>query len=104
TDPSNALALYHRGLVRARLGYKQAAIDDIRRALELRPDLSAAALDLGILYFETEEYDQAELWLRRAYELPAHRFSAALFLGLTLLRRGNVEEARPLFVAAAKDP
>lgn len=104
TDPNDAVALYYRGLARARLGYKQAAIEDLRRALELRPDLSGAALDLGILYFEAEEYEQAELWLRRAYEQPAHRFSAALFLGLTLLRRGNAEEARQLFSVAAKDP
>ena len=104
SDPDDALAIYYRGLVRARLGYRQAAADDIKRALELRPELPGAALDLGILYFEQEEYPQAELWLRRAYDEPAHRFSAALFLGLTLLRRGDNEAAATYFAVAGKDP
>src|SRR5262249_14859240 len=39
SDPDDALAIYYRGLVRARLGYRQAAADDIKRALELRPEL-----------------------------------------------------------------
>ena len=104
SDPSDALATYYRGLARARLGYRPAAIEDLRRALDMRPDLSGAILDLGILYFESEEYEQAELWLRRAYEEPQHRFAAALFLGLTLLRRGDPEAARPFLATAGKDP
>jgi tetratricopeptide (TPR) repeat protein len=103
-DPTDALATYYRGLARARLGRAGEAIADLERAIELRPDLPHAALDLGILYLEQERFEQAELWLRRAVQEPANRFTAALFLGFALFRSGEVEEARGFFEEAAKDP
>jgi tetratricopeptide (TPR) repeat protein len=102
-DPQNAAALYYRGLCNARLGFKDEARSDIERALELRPDLPAA-LDLGILYFEQGQSEQAEFWLQRAYHQAETRFSAALFLGLSHFRRGDDDAAHEFLVDAAKDP
>jgi tetratricopeptide (TPR) repeat protein len=65
-DPNDALVAYYRGLTSARLGFPDQAIKDIEHALSLRPDLQPALLDLGIRYFETGQYDQAQDWLQRA--------------------------------------
>ncbi len=103
-DPDDPLVAYYRGLTNARLGFPDKAIRDIEQALSLRPDLTPAVLDLGILYFQTGQYQLAAQWLQRAYQQPSTRFSAAFFLGMTQLRTGNAAAAEPLFADAAKDP
>jgi tetratricopeptide (TPR) repeat protein len=103
-DPNDATVAYYRGLVEARLGAPAKAIGDIEHALALRPDLPQAVLDLGILNFQTGQYEQAQKWLQRAFEQPATRFPAAFFLGLTSLRLGDPKTAQSLFAEAAKDP
>lgn len=103
-DPDDALAAYYRGLAAARLGNTADAIRDIERALALKPDLSAALLDLGILYFNSAQYPAAQEWLQRAYQQPATRFPAALYLGLTHLRLGDPAAALPYLREAQKDP
>ena len=103
-DPEDALAAYYRGLTGARLGFVQESIVDIEHALQLRPDLTGAVLDLGILYFEAGQYVPAGQWLQRAYQQPANHFAAALFLGLSYYRGGDDAEAHEYLVEAAKDP
>jgi tetratricopeptide (TPR) repeat protein len=103
-DPEDAVVAYYRGLTNARLGFPDKAIADIEHALALRPDLQPAVLDLGILYFQTGQYQLAQEWLQRAYAQPVNRFSAAFFLGLTQLRLGDPKSAQALLAEAAKDP
>src|SRR5215472_6383856 len=103
-DPDDAVVLYYRGLTNARLGLSDKAIVDIEHALSLQPDLQPAVLDLGILYFDTGQYEPALDWLQRAYNQPLNRFSAAFFLGLTKLRMGDPQGAQPLLAEASKDP
>jgi Tfp pilus assembly protein PilF len=103
-DPEDAVASYYRGLAAARMGDTPGAIRDIERALALKPDLSAALLDLGILYFDSAQYPAAQQWLERAYQQPATRFQAALYLGLTRLRLGDPAGALPYLREAQKDP
>jgi len=103
-DPNDAAAVYYRGLANARLGFPDRATADIEHALSLRPDLQQAVLDLGILHFETGNYNEAQEWLQRAYRAPANHFSAAFFLALTKLRLGDAKAAQPLLAEAAKDP
>jgi tetratricopeptide (TPR) repeat protein len=103
-DPDDGVVAYYRGLTAARLGNTAEATKELERALSLRPDLQGAVLDLGILYFESGQYEAASEWLQRAYKQPVNRFPAAFFLGLTRLRMGNPSGAQPLFAEAAKDP
>ena len=103
-DPNDALALYYRGITGARLGFVQESIADLERALQVRPGLENAVLDLGALYLEAGEYERAESWLKRAYEMPASRFPAALFLGIANYRRGDDAGAQSYLQTAAKDP
>ncbi len=103
-DANDAVALYYRGITGARLGFVQESIADLERALQIRPDLEAAVLDLGALYLEAGEYERAESWLERAYAIPANRFNAALFLGIAKWRRGDDEGAQQYLRTAAKNP
>ncbi len=103
-DPSDAVALYYRGVAGSRLGFTQKSIADLERALQLRPDLEEAVLDLGVLYLEAGEYERAESWLTRAYKIPENRFRAALFLGITNYRRGDDKAAQEYLRTAAKNP
>lgn len=103
-DPGDAAVAYYRGLVNARLGEPEAAIKEMERALAARPDLQPAVLDLGILFFQTDRYESAEVWLRRAMDQPVNRFPAALFLGLVRLRLDDARGAAPFFAEAGKDP
>lgn len=103
-DPQDAVARYYRGIAAARLGFVQEAINDLEAALQIRPDLDEAVLDLGVLYLEAGEYERAESWLNRAYEIPETRFRAALFLGVASYRRGDDRAAQEHLATAAKDP
>lgn len=103
-DPGDPVATYYRGLAAARLGFPDAARESIERALQLWPELPGAALDLGILHFDAERYDEAEPWLQLAYAEPRDRFVAALFLGLSRFRRGDDVAARRYLLEAEKDP
>ncbi len=103
-DQQDAVALYYRGLAAAHLGYTSVALQSVEAATKLRPDLPGAALNLGILYYDVQQYDRAEQALLKAYQEPSTRFSAALFLGLTRYRKGNFQGAREALVEAEKDP
>lgn len=103
-DPRDAVARYYRGITGARLGFVQEAINDLEMALQIRPDMQEAVLDLGVLYLDAGEYARAEEWLKRAYDLPDSRFRAAFFLGVTAFRRGDDASALEHFATAAKDP
>lgn len=103
-DANDPLAAYYRGLCAARLGFPDVAKKEIERALRLWPALPGAALDLGIVYFDAGEYQQAEQWLRQAYEQPNDRFQAALFLGISRYRQGDDAGATQYLKEAAKDP
>ena len=88
-DPSDALATYYRGLTASRLGLWNVALDDIRSAVELQPGLPRAPLDLGIVYFEMRQYEEAEKWFQKAVKQPWSRLAGELFLGLTCYRVGD---------------
>jgi tetratricopeptide (TPR) repeat protein len=103
-DPSDALALYYRGLTQARRGMLAPAIQDMEQALKLSPALPHAALDLGVAYFDSGQYTTARMWLQRAHDQPADRFIAAYFLGLTLYRLGDYAAAQAAFKEAEPDP
>jgi tetratricopeptide (TPR) repeat protein len=67
--PSNADALYQRGVVHAALGDLEAAESDLRAALEVAPEHAAAMSDLAVLLADRGDVDEARALLERVLEL-----------------------------------
>jgi len=103
-DASDAQALYYRGVCRGRLNQIDGAITDLRAALAINPDLTPAALELGVALIQTGAYTDAIAPLERARTDPTLAARAALFLGIAHLRAGQLGEARSALEQASQDP
>lgn len=75
----------------------QTAIQDYRKALELRPDAVEARVNLGAALAHVGQYDEAISMYRSA--LPALRFKNAVLLNLALAyyKKGDFADARQQF-------
>lgn len=69
-DPDNALALNALGYTLADHNFRiDEALDYITRALEIRPDDPAIIDSMGWVQFRLGNYEEAELYLRKAYQM-----------------------------------
>jgi tetratricopeptide (TPR) repeat protein len=72
---------------------QQEAIECYRRVIELDPGHAAAHINLGTLYYNRQDYTQAERHYRKAVEVDG-RYALAYFdLGNVLDETGRVDEA-----------
>jgi tetratricopeptide (TPR) repeat protein len=101
-DPADPYAFYYRGVTRARRHDYQGAVADLGRALELRPDLTRAELDLGVALYQQGDYRTALSHLERAAGVADLAADASLFAGLCHLRLGELDAARTGFARAAE--
>src|SRR5262245_27743051 len=69
------------------------AVEEFRKVVKLAPDLAAAHANLGAVYFEKQEYQNALPPLRRALELNPSLPGTEVMLGTALLALGYVTEA-----------
>jgi len=92
-DPDDVDVRYQRGVVRARTGDSEGAIEDLERALALRPHFPAAALELGIALVDVDRPDEAEPPLLQAQQVPALDAQASFYLALAELRLGRYDLA-----------
>ncbi|MGH9845665.1 MAG: tetratricopeptide repeat protein [Blastocatellia bacterium] len=83
------------GLRARRAGDLDAAIREFKRVVELAPNLAAAHVNLGAVYFDKNDYDNAIPLLKRALELNADLPGAHHMLGVALLARGYAAQALP---------
>jgi tetratricopeptide (TPR) repeat protein len=72
---------------------RAAAVDQFKKIVELVPRWAEAHYNLGVLYGADEEYELADLHLRRALSYAPTLVSARRHLARTLARRGNLDEA-----------
>ncbi len=77
-----------------------AAIDAYKRALHLRPDSSEALINLGRLYAESGEVDEATSCFSRAMELDPRDGTAVYNLGVVAQDMGRDDEAIQLYERA----
>ena len=90
--PESAECYYNRALALGALGQIDAAILDDTRALEINPALGVAALNRGILRFQSKRFAEASDDLNQALTLVSSRAEQALIcynLGLVELARGD---------------
>lgn len=82
--------------------YRNEAINASRKAVELAPDLAEAHASRGLAYLISQEFDRAELELKRAIELNPSLFEAYYYYGRTRFHQGDMEMAAKLFGKAAE--
>lgn len=104
-DPHDGYALYYRGTIRGRLGDLDGAIADLRSALQARPDLDEAALDLGVALIEKGDDAAAIPPLEQAARKSVLEAHARLYLGIAQLHVGRLDVSRSNLLAAVElDP
>jgi tetratricopeptide (TPR) repeat protein len=84
-------ALKSEGRTAQEMGKAKAAYE---QALMIDPDDAQAHLELGRLYVDSKQFDQARKELERALELEPDFFEAAYLLGRLYHREGNEEKSR----------
>jgi len=92
-DPSNTLARYRYGLILARIGRRQEAIDQLRIILEKRAFDPYLLRDMGRIYFLDGQYQQALKMLNTANNMIPEDAQCRLFLGQTQMELGSYDEA-----------
>lgn len=60
-DPTNYLTYFKRSTVYLALGIAKNALSDLDRALELKPDFTAARISRGNVQLKLGHYDTAQL-------------------------------------------
>ena len=91
---ASAAELFARGItLEEDPGAQLEAIDTYQKVLEMEPDHAAAHINLGTLYYNRQDYAQAEKHYRCAIQIDS-RYSLAYFdLGNVLDETGRVTEA-----------
>lgn len=87
------------GAVYGQQGYLEAAAQQLRQALDLDPDLSQAAYDLGLTCFRLRRFEEAEQRLRQFLTQQPEDAPARLLLARTLIELKRAAEAVPLLRA-----
>ncbi|MAT51695.1 MAG: hypothetical protein CMK32_10990 [Porticoccaceae bacterium] len=89
-----AALLVNRGIILTAQQQYQAAFDDYKQALELKPNLPEALLCLGNLYFMAERFDKALALYDQSLANGLRQDSAAFInRGMVFERQGKLAEA-----------
>ena len=91
--PSQAKALYERGLEAARKGESQRAVELLTAALERYPQFPHALNELGVQYLRLGKPDRAVEALRSAVALVPNSFTPLLNYGIALLNKKDFNAA-----------
>jgi predicted Zn-dependent protease len=92
-DPSDALARYRYGLILARIGRRQEAIDQLRIVLEKRAFDPYVLRDMGRIYFLDGQYQQALKMLNTAHNMIPDDAECLLYLAQTQMELEIYDEA-----------
>jgi Flp pilus assembly protein TadD len=93
---------YHNGLAYKRQGRIKLAIQELRKAIELREDYAAAHHSIGMLYRKQGNHNQAISHLERAAKLQSKSGQVQYSLGIAYHRAGRKEDAIVALTRAAK--
>jgi len=81
---------------------QKAAIDTYRRVLELDPKHAAACINLGTLYYNQQDFTQAERYYQQAIDIDSKYALAYFDLGNVLDETGRLPEAITAYATAIK--
>jgi choline-sulfatase len=91
-NPENYRALYQLGFIEAKTD-KQAAIADYEKAVAIQGNFAPLQRDLGLLYFQQQNYPEAARHLAKAAELGMDEARLYNFLGISYDRTGHLSNA-----------
>lgn len=93
------------GLVYASLSQNEKAVDHLKTAVQLKPDLAEARTNLGASLLHAGKVALAGEQFRKAHELNPHTYDTTHNLGEYYVQSGKLAEARPLLEEAQQiDP
>jgi Tfp pilus assembly protein PilF len=105
SSPHHADALHLVGLVQYQQGHHEAALENIRRALAMRPQSEVIWVNLGAVYSALGHYSEAADAAEQALRLNPNYSKAHCNLGAARCEQGELEEAvRNFEDALAIDP
>jgi Tfp pilus assembly protein PilF len=104
-DARDAQAVFYLGVAESGLGETELAIEHLRKALELDPKLSEAALNLSALLLDREQYPEALQAAEQGLAVAPADPGLLQNKAMALLMTGKEAEAAPLFEqVVAKKP
>ena len=74
-------------------GDVDAAISEVKQAMEVEPQSSRPSRELGYLYFKKDDMEEAEKWLLKAAKMNKLDVFACHYLGEIYLQRNDVDRA-----------
>jgi tetratricopeptide (TPR) repeat protein len=94
--PSRELALYAATL-RSKTGDFDGAVKQLEDLLAESPDDDELLYNLGVIYGEADDHEQAVAYMRRALDINSDNASALNYIGYTWAERGeNLDEAEEM--------
>lgn len=104
-DDRNADALAHLGLLEARQEHYAAAVDDYRKALALKPEMTGLQMNLGLALFKATRFPEAISAFTSELHKHPNDQRLTILLGMSHYGMGDYLVAVPyLQRAAANDP
>jgi tetratricopeptide (TPR) repeat protein len=100
--PSSAKQALDAGLKSAEQGNTQAAIENMRKAIQIFPEYFDAHLQLGNVFLKTDQLQEAIAELDKAREINPNDERAYQSFGLLLMKQRNYAVAVAIFAEAAR--
>jgi Flp pilus assembly protein TadD len=91
--PSNPLGYYGKGLLATRERNKEAAVNNLKKALSLQPHDGDFLRDLGMTYLKMGNPSQADINLSAALDVNPNDQEARFLLGRSQIEKGDLEGA-----------
>jgi predicted Zn-dependent protease len=100
--PQDPMAHYRYGLILARLGRKDEAMEHLRTAMEKRAFDPYILRDVGRVYFLNGQYQQSLKMLKTAHNMIPDDAECGLYLGQTYMEMELFDEASPVLQEVVK--
>jgi tetratricopeptide (TPR) repeat protein len=108
--PAEDFALQNLASVYIDLGDNKLAIETLSRLIQKKPELNFARYALGVAYFRSNDFANAEKWFRGAIDNESSNITYYMALGNALISRKDskglralIERLKPLDAAAADE-
>jgi tetratricopeptide (TPR) repeat protein len=98
----NYRAYYELGYIDAKKGDRTAAIADYQKAIVIQPDFAPLRRDLGMIYFQEQNFAEAAKQLAKAIDLGVDDSKLHNFLGIAYSRIGQLQKAVASYQRALK--